>query len=44
MAKTDLTLELEREIWDATHKQGVFGCFEVTMQGGIGRKLTKAAG
>jgi hypothetical protein len=31
MAKTDLTLELEREIWDATHKQGVFGCFEVTI-------------
>jgi hypothetical protein len=31
VAKTDLTLELEREIWAATHKQGVFGCFEVTI-------------
>lgn len=31
MAKTDLTLKLEREIWKATHKQGVFGCFEVTI-------------
>lgn len=31
MAKTDLTLKLEREIWEATHKQGVFGCFEVTI-------------
>jgi post-segregation antitoxin (ccd killing protein) len=24
-------LKLEREIWKATHKQGVFGCFEVTI-------------
>ncbi|HBC94815.1 MAG TPA: hypothetical protein DCZ10_18435 [Pelotomaculum sp.] len=31
MAKSDLTLELEREIWKATNKQGVFGCFEVTI-------------
>jgi hypothetical protein len=26
-----LTLQLEREIWEATHKQGVFCCFEVTI-------------
>lgn len=33
MAKTDLTIELERAIWSATgkDKQGVFGCFEVTI-------------
>lgn len=31
MGKTDKTLELEREIWGATHKQGVFCCFEVTI-------------
>lgn len=31
IAKTDLTISLEREIWNATHKQGVFGCFEVTI-------------
>ncbi|ABO49459.1 hypothetical protein Dred_0923 [Desulforamulus reducens MI-1] len=31
IAKTELTLELEREIWSATAKQGVFGCFEVTI-------------
>lgn len=31
MAKTELTLKLEREIWEATHKQGTFGCFEVTI-------------
>lgn len=24
-------MKLEREIWRATHKQGVFGCFEVTI-------------
>lgn len=29
--KTDLTLKLEREIWLATVKQGVFGCYEVTI-------------
>ncbi|MFS0882889.1 hypothetical protein [Metabacillus niabensis] len=31
MAKTDLTIELERRLWSATNKQGVFGCFEVTI-------------
>lgn len=31
MAKTDLTVELERNIWSATNKQGVFGCYEVTI-------------
>lgn len=31
MAKTDLTLKLEHDIWGATNKQGVFGCFEVTI-------------
>lgn len=31
MAKSDLTLELETEIWKATNKQGVFSCFEVTI-------------
>ncbi len=31
MAKTDLTLQLEKEIWLSTNKQGVFGCFEVTI-------------
>ncbi len=31
MAKTDLTIELERRLWGATNKQGVFGCFEVTI-------------
>lgn len=31
MAKTDLTLKMERMIWDATVKMGVFGCFEVTI-------------
>lgn len=31
MAKTDETLKLEKEIWEATHKQGVFCCFEVTI-------------
>jgi hypothetical protein len=31
MAKSELTLKLEREIWEATHKQGVFCCFEVTI-------------
>lgn len=31
MAKTEQTLQLEREIWRATCKQGVFGCFEVTI-------------
>ncbi|MGK4040832.1 hypothetical protein AB0Y20_00925 [Heyndrickxia oleronia] len=31
IAKTELTIELERQIWGATSKQGVFGCFEVTI-------------
>lgn len=31
IAKTELTLELERKIWGETIKQGVFGCFEVTI-------------
>ena len=31
MTKTDLTISLERDIWGATKKQGVFGCFEVTI-------------
>lgn len=31
MAKTEQTIGLEREIWEATRKQGVFGCFEVTI-------------
>lgn len=31
IAKTELTIELERKIWGATAKQGVFGCFEVTI-------------
>jgi hypothetical protein len=31
MAKSEETLKLEREIWNATRKQGVFGCFEVTI-------------
>lgn len=29
--KTDDTKRLEMEIWNATNKQGVFGCFEVTI-------------
>jgi hypothetical protein len=31
LAKTETTLQLERDIWSATHKQGVFGCYEVTI-------------
>lgn len=31
IAKTELTLQLERAIWERTRKQGVFGCFEVTI-------------
>lgn len=31
IAKTDLTIQLERQIYNATSKQGVFGCFEVTI-------------
>jgi hypothetical protein len=29
--KTELTKQLERDIWSATCKQGTFGCFEVTI-------------
>lgn len=31
MAKTDDTIQLENDIWYATQKTGVFGCFEVTI-------------
>ena len=31
MAKTEETLRLERSIFKATKKMGVFGCFEVTI-------------
>lgn len=31
VAKTEQTLKLERKIYNATQKQGVFGCFEVTI-------------
>ncbi|MED2035320.1 hypothetical protein P4V74_29530, partial [Bacillus thuringiensis] len=31
MAKTEVTTEMERQIYAATKKQGVFGCFEVTI-------------
>ncbi len=31
ITKTNLTLELERNIWGVTSKTGVFGCFEVTI-------------
>lgn len=31
MAKTELTKELEKSIYGATIKMGVFGCFEVTI-------------
>lgn len=37
MAKTNLTLELEKGIYEATVKMGTFGCFEVT----IGFSTTK---
>jgi len=29
--KSQLTIDLEKEIWRATNKKGVFGCFEVTI-------------
>ena len=29
--KTEETKRLEMAIWNATNKQGVFGCFEVTI-------------
>lgn len=31
IAKTELTTQLERQIYSATKKQGTFGCFEVTI-------------
>lgn len=31
IAKTGLTIKLERDIWEATNKQGVYCCFEVTI-------------
>lgn len=31
MAKTESTIELEKSLWRNTHKQGTFGCFEVTI-------------
>lgn len=31
MAKTEETKRLEQSIYKATKKQGVFGCFEVTI-------------
>lgn len=31
MAKTELTVEMERQIYGATAKRGVFACFEVTI-------------
>lgn len=31
MAKTEATKQAELDIWKATAKQGVFGCFEVTI-------------
>lgn len=31
MAKTEKTQQFERALWTATKKQGVFGCFEVTI-------------
>lgn len=35
--KTEQTLRLERNIWRATNRQGVFGCYEVTI-GWFGRE------
>ena len=37
ISKTKETIELERAIWSATTKQGLFGCFEVTI-GWFGRE------
>lgn len=31
MAKTQLTIDIEKELWSTTKKLGVFGCFEVTI-------------
>ena len=35
MSKTELTLQLEDDIWKATQKMGTYGCFEVTI-GSVG--------
>lgn len=37
VVKTEQTLRLERDIWRATNRQGVFGCYEVTI-GWFGRE------
>ena len=37
MAKSDTTIQLERNIWKTTAKMGIFGCFEVTI-GWVGRE------
>lgn len=37
IAKTEMTLKLEQQIYTATAKQGTFGCFEVTI-GWYGRE------
>lgn len=31
ISKTELTKNLEKQIWNATNKLGIFGCFEVTI-------------
>jgi len=31
MSKSELTLQLEKDLWNSTHKLGTFGCFEVTI-------------
>ena len=31
MSKSEITLSLERNIWNSTHKLGTYGCFEVTI-------------
>lgn len=31
ISKSEKTIELEKKIWKTTNKQGVFGCFEVTI-------------
>ena len=37
MSKTVLTKKIESALWSATHKMGVFGCFEVTF-GWLGKE------
>lgn len=31
IAKTEVTIALEKQLWKATNKMGTFGCFEVTI-------------